>query len=59
MWLMEYKKKFLFSQLSYTNWTGQKAQSFQEYIFQLTVETAVEGMEAEKGKDKSSISFHL
>lgn len=59
MWLMEYKEKFLFSQLSYTNWTRQTAQNFQECIFQIMVETAVEGVEAERGKDKSIISFQL
>lgn len=55
MWLMEYKERFLFFQLSYTNWTRQSYR-FQECTFQIMVEIAIESMGAEKEKSKSLIS---
>ena len=47
MWLMEYKEKFLFFQLSYTNWTRQ-SYHFQACVFQIMVEITIKSMGAEK-----------
>lgn len=35
IWLMEYREKFLFFQLSYTNWTRQMAITLKTIYFRL------------------------